>query len=153
MMAVKFNYRFQNILKIKEKIEESKKYQLASTQQHFRKEKGKLDSLLEKKRQNIDKWNAITNDNKVVKIKELQNSSTRLQMVNDLIERQENVVKKCETKLNHHRNELIEAQKQTKIFEKIKEKDFEVFQIQQDKDEAALIDQLVTYKSTINKGG
>jgi len=153
MMAGKFKFRFQNVLRIKEKIEESKKYQLASTQQHFSREKNKLDYLLQKKEKNINKWNEVSNGNKIIKIKDLQNASTQLQMLNDLIDEQESVVEKIEKKLTNHIKELVEAKQERKTFEKIKEKDFEIFKEEQEKLEAALIDQIVTYKSTVNRGG
>ena len=153
MMAGKFKFRFQNVLRIKEKIEESKKYQLASTQQHFSREKNKLDYLLQKKEKNINKWNEVSNGNKIIKIKDLQNASTQLQMLNDLIDEQESVVEKIEKKLTNHIKELVEAKQERKTFEKIKEKDFEIFKEEQEKLEVALIDQIVTYKSTVNRGG
>ena len=153
MMAGKFKFRFQNVLKIKEKTEESKKYQLASTQQYFSREKDKLDYLLQKQEKSISKWDEITDENKIIKIKDLQNASTQLQMVNDLVEAQENVVKKYEKKLDGHIKELVEAKQKRKTFEKIKEKDFKIFKEEQEKLETALIDQIVTYKSTVNRGG
>ena len=98
-------------------------------------------------------WNNLAENNQVIQIKDFKDSATTLEMINDLIKNQEKAVEKCEVKLNEHRHELIEAKKERKIFEKIKEKDFEEFKIQQNKIEMALIDQIVTYKSTISRGG
>lgn len=152
-MAMTFSYRFNNILKIKEKTEEDKINQLASDQKRLDKEKKSLQLLLDKKDCNLSKWKEITRDNNVVSIKDLQNASMNIQSINHLVENQSVTVKKHESKLNESRNQLIEAKKQTKIFEKLKEKDYDHFKNIQLKNEATLIDQLVTFKSTVSKGG
>ncbi|SNR89807.1 flagellar FliJ protein [Anaerovirgula multivorans] len=152
-MAMTFSYRFNNILKIKEKTEEDKINQLASDQKRLDKEKNSLQLLLDKKDCNLSKWKEITRDNNVVSIKDLQNASMDIQSINHLVENQFVTVKKHELKLNESRNQLIEAKKQTKIFEKLKEKDYDYFKNIQLKNEATLIDQLVTFKSTVSKGG
>lgn len=152
-MATTFSYRFDNILKLKEKAEEDKINQLAKDQKKLDTEKKSLQSLLEKKECNLDKWKEITKDNNVVSIKDLQKASMAIQNINQQVNSQCVTVKKQEMMLNETRIQLIEAKKQTKIFEKLKEKDYENFQSIQLKNEANLIDQLVTFKSTVSKGG
>ncbi|AKL95481.1 flagellar export protein FliJ [Clostridium aceticum] len=152
-MAENFVYRFNHILRIKEKIEESKKYEFADLQKHLEKEKSDLNKLMEKKQFVIEHWNEKTQQDSIVTIKTLQDCSNNFQLVNNMIEKQAIKVKSYEWKLNQARVELVEAKKQTKIYEKLKEKDREVFISEQLKNEANLIDQLVTYKSTANKGG
>ncbi|SES67397.1 flagellar FliJ protein [Natronincola peptidivorans] len=152
-MTEKFSYRFNNILKIKEKIEEDKKHIFASEQKRLEIEKKSLETLFIKRENTIDKWNKTINNDNIVKISALQRASADIDYLKKALTEQKTRVEKRQEKLNESRKELIEAKKQTKIFEKLKEKDYEVFKILQSKNEAALIDQLVTYKSTVNKGG
>ncbi|AOY77318.1 flagellar export protein FliJ [Clostridium formicaceticum] len=152
-MAENFVYRFNHILKIKEKIEESKKYQFADVQKDLEKEKSNLAMLIKKRESIIESWNNKTKQNNIVKIKALQDCSNNIQLVEDLIKKQVAKVKNHELRLNQARGELIEAKKQTKTFEKLMEKDYETFVNTQLKNEANLVDQLVTYKSIANKGG
>ncbi len=152
-MAMNFNYRFSTILKVKELLEEKKKNHLAKELRQMKIEKDKLNVLLNKKESNLLKWDEITKDNKVTSIKELQNSAMHIENINRLVDVQTFSVQNQKIKLDETRQKLVEAKKQTKIFEKIKEKDYEEFLDEQAKQEALVVDQLVTYKSTVKKGG
>ncbi|SDK45313.1 flagellar export protein FliJ [Natronincola ferrireducens] len=149
---MKFTYRFNSILKIKEKIEEEKKYALASQQRTCDMEKENLNRLLEKKNAITSKKNQLTRNNNIVKIRELKNASQDIQFINDLIDNQTIRVEQQEKRVVGCREELIVAKKQKKIYEKIMEKDYQNFKQQEFKKEAAFIDQLVTYKSTVRGG-
>ena len=76
-----------------------------------------------------------------------------IERINDLVNEQSFSVQKQEGKLNESIRQLVEARKQTKIFEKLKDKDYQHFLDEQSKKEAILIDQIVSYKSSMNRGG
>ncbi|MCC5912027.1 MAG: flagellar export protein FliJ [Clostridiaceae bacterium] len=152
-MTMKFTYRFNNVLSLKEKLEENKKYEFATSKKKYDEENEKLNILFQKKEAMMDRWRGITESNHVVTIKELQNSSMNIKMVDDLVEKQKRAKEYQEENLNECRQRLVEAKKQTKIFEKLKEKDYEKFKDIISKSEASIIDQLVSYKNTVKKGG
>src|SRR5690554_198495 len=145
-MATTFNYRFNSILKVKEMTEEDKKNKMAYEQKKLNSEKDKFKILLEKKKSNVDRWNEITKDDNVVRIKDLQKTALYIEKIDDLVDEQSLSVQKQEVNLNESRRQLIEAKKQTKIYEKLKDKDYKHFLANQSKNEANLIDQIVTYK-------
>lgn len=148
-----FNYRFNNILKVKEMTEEDKKNQMAYELTKLNLEEENLKCLLEKKELNICRWNELTKDNNVISIKELKKASMDIEKINSLVDSQTTKVKRQQGVVDESRRQLAEAKKQTKIFQKLKEKDYQRFLEVQSKIEANLIDQLVTYKSTANRGG
>lgn len=152
-MAKLFNYRFQNILKVKEILEDQRKHQVAQEQKQLFLEKERLKLLIKKRENNIEKWKEITKDSNIVKIKELQETAMYIDKINDFIDGQSDIVNQQKENVNIARTELVEAKKQTKIFEKLKEKDYERFLERQSKREMMLTDQIVTYNSSVNKGG
>ncbi len=152
-MAKLFNYRFQNILKVKEILEDQRKHQVAQEQKQLFLEKERLKLLIKKRENNIEKWKEITKDSNIVKIKELQETAMYIDKINDFIDGQSDIVNQQKENVNIARTELVEAKKQTKIFKKLKEKDYERFLERQSKREMMLTDQIVTYNSSVNKGG
>lgn len=147
-MANQFTFRFESILNVKEKMEEDKKNKLGLATKKMEEERQNLYQLMQKKENIIKDMQEKTKS--VLKIKELQNASYKMQLVQNLIDVQVKVLEDCKEQTNKCRNELIEAKKQKKIFCKLKENDFEHFQYLVKKDEEKFIDQLVTYK-TVNK--
>lgn len=144
-MKNKFSFRFQPILDIKERLEEDKKSQLGTATQSFNEEKIRLQAYIEKKDSTNDELNKLTQN--VVTIRELQNYGNKLQYIKRQIDQQNAVVKNCEENMNNCRVELIEAKKQTMIFDKLKEKAFEQFNYLKLKEEELFIDQIVSFKS------
>jgi len=144
-MAGKFVFRFQPILGLKEKEEDAKRAQLGLATKRLTSEKELLQGLHIEKEQVISQMQEKTKG--VVQIKDFQRFSEKRAFINDQIDQQRVTVDKWENKVDHSRKLLIEAKKQTKIFGVLKEKEYENYQYLQMKEEEALVDQIVSFKS------
>jgi len=144
-MKNKFNFRFQTILDIKERLEDTKKTQLGTATQFYQEETNRLQTYIEKKNTVNEEFSELTQ--KVITIKELQNFGSRQEFMQRQIENQNLVVKNCENHMNNCRLELVEAKKQTMIFDKLKEKAQEQFKQMLLKEEELFVDQIVSYRN------
>lgn len=146
-MGKNFSFRFDTILNLKEMQEDNKKSQLGNATQKLKKEEENLFQLLNKKNNLSYQWKERTKE--AITIKEVQIHASKLKYIDEVINNQSKKVLNCESTVNNCRIQLIEATKQTKIFNKLKEKDSDVFQYQLMKNEEALLDQLVSYKTAV----
>ncbi len=144
-MAKKFTFRFEPILSLKEKEEEAKKTELGFAAKKLKKEEAALNELYNRKHNVASQLQEKTQE--VLKVKDLQYYATKLQFVDNLINQQKIAVNKCENQVDHTRRLLIEAKKQTKIYDLLKDKEYEDFNYMQLKEEEAFIDQLVSFKT------
>lgn len=140
----KFIFRFDSILTAKEKIEDDKKNKLGISMQKLASEQSKLDNLCCKKDDLID--NLKEKMKETIKVRELRNFSNNLNIMQGIIDKQLERVEESEQEAEDRRRDLIEASKQRKVFEKLKEKDYEEFKYKELKKEYALTDELVSFK-------
>lgn len=141
----KFVFRFDTILGVKEKIEDDKKNKLGISIQRLVAEQNKLDKLCYKKDDLVH--NLEEKMQNTIKVKELRNLSYSLDMMQNIINKQEEVVEQSELETENKRRDLVEASKQKKIFEKLKEKDYGKHKYNQLRREYALTDEIVCYKT------
>ncbi len=141
----KFNFRFDTILTTKEKIEDDKKNKLGVSMKKLAIQREHLDKLFQKKNDIIVQIDHKSQNK--VKVKELRNLYTNLDRIQTIINNQTNVVMEQESETQNRRKDLVEASKQKKVFEKLKEKDFEEFKYSQFKNEIALTDEIISYKA------
>lgn len=144
-MAGKFVFRFQPILGLKEKEEDAKRAELGMVTKRLTSEKEILQNLHMEKEQVISQMKEKTKG--IVQIKDFQRFAEKRAFLNDQIDKQRVTVDKWENKVAHSRKLLIEAKKQTKIYGVLKEKDYEEYKYMQMKEEEALVDQIVSFKS------
>ncbi|QUH20838.1 flagellar export protein FliJ [Alkaliphilus sp. B6464] len=141
----KFIFRFDTILNTKEKIEEDRKNKLGISMKKLVTEQEHLQRLFQRKNDMIIQWQEKSN--KIVKISELRSISNNLDIMQNIIDKQLNVVEQSEFETENRRKQLLEASKQKKVFEKLKEKDYEEHKYNQLKKEDALTDEIVSYKA------
>ncbi len=140
-----FEFRFENLLSFKVKKEDEAKMQLSEAVQAMEKEKNKLDNLENQYEHALQRWNDSTKQQ--FRVSEIQLTSNHIQWLADIIESQQNILQNAEENMEKCRLILVEAKKETRKFEKIKEKDFEVFQQNEQKMEIASIDQFVSHRN------
>lgn len=141
----RFIFRFDTVLSVKEKIEDDKKNKLGISMQKLATEQDKLDTLCYKKDDLI--CNLEEKMQATIEVRELRNFSSNLDMMQNIIDRQAEVVEQSELETENRRKDLVEASKQKKVFEKLKENDYEKHRYNQLKKEHALTDQIVCYKA------
>lgn len=142
----KFTFRFDTILTTKEKIEDDRKNKLGISMQKLLAEQTKLDKLCCKKDDLVYSLEEKMQDT-TIKVRELRNFSHNLNVMQNIIDKQTQVVEQSEIETENRRKDLIEASKQKKVFEKLKEKDFEEYKYNELRKEYALTDEIVCFKA------
>ncbi|ABW19027.1 flagellar export protein FliJ [Alkaliphilus oremlandii] len=142
----KFVFRFNTILNTKEKIEDDRKNKLGLSMKKLAQEKEELKALADKRNNLIEQWQTKSSD--IVKISDLRALSNNLELMQNFIDKQNKVVELSEMDAFNKRKELIEASKEKKVFQKLREKDFEEYKYIELKKEYELVDELVSYKAS-----
>jgi len=139
----RFRYRMQNILELKEKLEEQEKNNFAARRAALTEEEEKLDALLSKRERIVEEGKALrltTID--TIKIRENQRAK---EFVEEEVKQQRIKLRIAEKNLDAARARMQEAMQERKIHEKMREKAFERFVEEQNAEEVKEIDQLTSY--------
>ncbi len=139
----RFRYRMQNILELKQKLEEQEKNNFASRRMALTEEEDKLDAVLSKRDAIVEEGKALrltTID--VTKIRENQRAK---EYVEEEVKQQRVKVRIAEKNLDAARVKMQAAMQERKIHEKMREKAFERFVEEMNAAEVKEIDQLTSY--------
>ena len=140
----RFRYRMQNILDVKEKLETQAKNEFAIANAKLAEEEEKLSRLRARKSEYEEKLRNLYEDNlDVFEIKVTQESVDNMQL---RIEEQEINVKHAMKNVDLAREHLTEAMQERKTHDKLKEKQFEQFLIDEAAKESKEIDELVSFR-------
>lgn len=142
-----FKFRYESILNLIDKKENSVKNKLREAYNVLYQEKSKLDTLVMKDNEysKITK-NKTTSGCKLLTLRTIESYRKDL---NTKITFQNSVISNKEVEIRSIKNELLEISKEKKIMEKLKEKNLEDFKMTLKKVEERSIDQLVTYKNSL----
>lgn len=139
-----FNFKFQSILDLKIRLEDQKKSKYGEANEELKKQKDKLNVLLEEREY---QYNLMREKGKTgVTPKELVVYNNYMDRLKKSIEIQNIVVEKAKKAVEQARLELVEAAKQRKMFETLKEKQLEEYWEAYYKKEQAQLDEIVSYK-------
>jgi flagellar FliJ protein len=133
----------QNILSIKEKMETQAKQAFADAKRRLDREIETLDELLARKKE-IEK-HAVEVLQGELDMHEIEDSQMARIIIDQKIAEQRMNVSKAEIALENTRSQLEEAVKERKTHEKLKEKQFNEFVLEQNRAESKTIDELTTY--------
>ena len=150
-MDKKFRFKFQTVLNLRTKEEDIKKKDVGFATKKHQKETDTLLAMRKKEEKMIVKWRDETQ--KRLKIADLRRFADEFEYIKMRIDDQNIEVKKSEKRVEQEIKLLIEAKKQRKIFEKLKEKYYDDFKYNCSKDEEMLVDQIVTFKTASNSRG
>lgn len=146
----KFIYSMQNILNLKEKLEEQKKAAFGLAKSKLDEEQNKLDNLYMKK--NHYQLQLIECFSSRLDLLNIKKNEEALKVVQIKIEQQCIVVKQAERQVELARIQLTEAMKERKTHEKLREKAFEAFKSEVLHEESKEVDELVSFKYGKAKG-
>ena len=140
----KFSYRMQNILNMKQKLEEQEKSNYAQAQAKLAAEQKKLESLKERKcfyeerlRENVGKRLVIL---------EMRQNQDAIESLKLFIKQQTIMVKKAEQNVEVASKRLQQAMSERKAQEKLRENAFELYKKEFDAEERKEIDELVSFQ-------
>lgn len=139
----KFKYQFQNIYKIKQKMEDQKKLELglAITNLNHQLE------ILENLKKDLKRWEeSFYKLNGRISASDLIKVNKGIQYFNEQIRSQNIVVEKAEQQVEKKRAELNKAVQERKTYERLKELAYEEYMKAENADEFKRLDEIVSYQ-------
>lgn len=140
----KFIFNMQGLLNIKEKLEEQTKTEYGKALAKLEQEKSILLNLKNKKQENILSFRESIN--KGVKLNYIDNINKYISFIDKKIEEQMQNINKVKEIVEEKRLALLEAMKERKVLETLKEKEKENYFKEELKNEQKIIDEIVSYK-------
>ena len=140
----RFRFPMQNILKMKEKLEEQAKNEYGQANARLLAEEKKLEQLnnrLEDARLQLK--NVLR---EVLSMTEIHKRENAVVILKGYVKQQLLVGKRCEKEVEIAREKLTEAMKERKIFEKLREKAFDEFMKEEGRREQKEVDELMSYR-------
>ena len=139
----RFRYRMQNILNIKASMETQAKNQYAAANEKLRQEQDKLDALVLKKKGYEQHARDLLLD--TLKIQEINDTNRMVLFMEEEIKKQQKEVNYAMRNVEKARDKMTEAMKERKTYERLREKAFEQFLMDEKAAESKEIDQLTSY--------
>ncbi len=139
----KFKYRMQNILDIKNKLEEQAKNEYAIARARLSEEEEKLIGLQKRKNGYEDKKRELQESN--LNIQDIIENIQAIDTMKELISIQRTEVQKAEKALELQRIKLQEIMQERKTHDKLKERAFAEFMQELNAQESKEIDELTSY--------
>lgn len=140
----KFVFRFASYLNLKSKLEEQKKLAYGNALKQVEIEKQKKFALLAERASNIEEFRKKVREH--IAPAELQRHNNYLTYLKEAVAKQEIVIQKAEEQAELRRLELVEAMKDRKTLEKLKENVYEQYLIEEKQAEMKVTDEIVSYK-------
>ena len=142
-MAV-FRYKMQNVLDVKEKMEDQAKAAFAEAMAILNAEEEKLENLIARREWYEEEGRRMRAD--AIDVNDLRDNTRALDNLKEQIEAQRENVKIAQAGVDRARNNLNVAMQERKIQEKLKENAFEEFKHELNAAESKEIDELVSYR-------
>lgn len=139
-----FKFKLASVLSLKEKIEDSKKRELGAATLHKERLLSEKLELIEKREEAVQ---AVKKHNsKTVDVQSLREFNTYNAYMEQAIELKNKEVQEAQKKVEEKREALLEAVKERKILDNLKEIQNEVFMEEEKRGEQRILDDIVTYK-------
>ena len=139
----KFIYRMQNILDIKYKLETQAKTAFSVAAAALNKEEEKLEALRMRERDNERKARELANGK--LDFLEIRLNRTAIEIMKETIKNQILTVHVAERNLENARKQLQEVMTERKTHEILKDKAFDEFKKEVEKEESKVVDELVSF--------
>lgn len=143
----KFKFRLEKVLDYKETVEGHKKSIYGEINRELNEQTKVLNDFYDAKTELVKNKDGSRTTN----IANLKLFNNYIGEISKNIERQEEIVEETKVRLSTAQKELIEAVQEKKSFEKLKEKDYEEYIVESKKDEAKIIDEIVTFKNGLKE--
>ena len=139
----KFRYSMQSILNIKTKMETQAKQEFSTAKYALDKEVEKLENLKKRKSDYEEKAHELLQG--TLKVRDIEDNKNAILMMDQYIAEQKRQVKKAQDELERAREKLAEVMKERKMHETLREKAFENFLQEENRQEGKSIDELTSY--------
>lgn len=139
----KFIYKMQSILSLKYKMEEQAKLSFAAARRRLDEEEEKLDILAGRKRDYEDEGRRLRSDS--LNVQKLKDNRDAISQMEEFIVWQRKAVETAEKELEIEREKFTQVMQERKIQEKLREKAFEEFIMEENARESKEVDELTSY--------
>lgn len=139
----KFRYRMQNVLNIKLSMERQAKQQYAEANDKLREEEEKLNVLLRRKFEYEQKARELLKDS--LNVREITQNNEAITRMEEFIIQQRRTVQVALKNVEKARLKMTEVMQERKTHERLREKAFDEFLIEEKQHESKEIDELVSY--------
>lgn len=139
----KFKYRMQNILDIKQKLEESAKMEFGEANVRVMEEEEKLSVIEDRKRAYENEAGRLRSAK--LQVADIKNNTKAISVLGDMKKEQESEVDKAKNILEQKRVKLQVAMQERKTQEKLYENAFEEFMREENARESKEVDELTSY--------
>lgn len=139
---VKYTYRFEQVLTIREQEKQQVEVAYKESVRSFEEVATKLYELLKKKEELI----TFQNDRLEIgaTIDEIHHYSTFINSLEQTITDVQKKVMEARAKMNWHEQKLVEKNLEVRKYEKMREKDYEQYKIEQDRLEMLQLDEIAS---------
>ena len=139
----RFRYSMQSILNIKVKMETLAKQQFSAARYALDEEEEKLAELFRRKSDYEQKAHVLLTG--TLNVRDIEDNKNAILMMDQYIVLQKMEVKKAEERLELARAELAEVMKERKMHETLREKAFQNFLQEENRQEGKSVDELTSY--------
>jgi flagellar FliJ protein len=136
----RFRYRFQRILEVKEGVESIRRAELAEVMSVINEEKAQLEFVEGVKRKHM---NSDRDENGLrFNVELLRTGANYSLMLQQKIQEKKEQIGKIESVLEDKRKNLLEAEKDRRVYEKLKDRDKKLYLLEQKKEDCKQLDQI-----------
>lgn len=139
----RFRYSLQSILDIKLKMETQAKQEFSAAKSVLDEEIEKLERLLQRKTDYEKEAQRLLSG--ILNVREIEENKNALLRMDELIMLQRNQVAAAERRMDAAREALTEVMKERKTHETLREKAFEEFLQEENRQESKTVDELTSY--------
>ena len=140
----KFKFRLQSVLGIKEKVEDLKRNEFGKAVSQLALEQKKKADMEDAKTANIASLkNSIETG---ISPEDIRQHNVYTDMLKRAIKQQEQVIIRAEAYVEEKREELVEAMRDRKTLETLKDNDYEEYLAEEKKAEGKVVDEIVSYR-------
>ena len=140
----KFRFRLQGLLDIKQKIEDQKRQEYGLAVAAAEREKQKKQELLDKKEEKIIEFRRRIE--KIIDSQSHESYNNYIEFLKEEVLRQEKVILEAEKIVEKKRLELVDSMKERKTLEKLSERQYDEFLIEQKLAQQRVVDEIVSYR-------
>jgi len=146
----KFNFRLQGYLNIKEKLEEQRRLEYAKALAILEEETRKRDALIAHRDDKIREFSELARVS--IKPHLFAHYNVYIEVVKKRLEEQQKRVDEAAAEAERRRLILVEAMKEKKMLQTLREKDYELFVAEEKRLEQKTVDTVVSYKHAVGRG-
>lgn len=145
----KFIFTLQGVLEIKEKLEEQAKTYFGTALARLNAEEEKRDLIQARLNDYRGMLTSLMEDE--IDLREIKRCEEAVTVITEQLDSQKMVVRRAEKQLELARNRLNTAMAERKTLDKLKEKQFDAYKKEYDREEQKQIDELVSYRHGLSE--